>query len=72
MRSRLRSKLAGYEMIEEVRGMGLLSGIAFRLCGNNFTVLKADAVRQVVGELPVFAHSRHSLRPLVTASSSHG
>jgi ornithine--oxo-acid transaminase len=30
LRTRLREMLAGYEMIEEVRGLGLLNGIAFR------------------------------------------
>jgi ornithine--oxo-acid transaminase len=30
LRERLRAALAGYEMIEEVRGIGLLNGIAFR------------------------------------------
>jgi ornithine--oxo-acid transaminase len=30
LRKRLQEELSGYEMIEEVRGMGLLSGIAFR------------------------------------------
>ena len=30
LRSRLREELAGYEMVEEVRGLGMLSGIVFR------------------------------------------
>ena len=30
LRSRLRQELSGYEMVEEVRGLGMLSGIAFR------------------------------------------
>ena len=30
LRSRLREELSGYEMIQEVRGLGLLSGIVFR------------------------------------------
>ena len=30
LRSRLREELSGYEMVEEVRGLGLLSGIVFR------------------------------------------
>jgi ornithine--oxo-acid transaminase len=30
LRSRLRQELSGYEMVQEVRGLGMLSGIAFR------------------------------------------
>jgi len=30
LRSRLREELTGYEMVEEVRGLGMLSGIVFR------------------------------------------
>jgi len=30
LRSRLRQELSGYEMVEEIRGLGMLSGIAFR------------------------------------------
>jgi ornithine--oxo-acid transaminase len=30
LRSRLREELAGYEMVQEVRGLGMLSGIVFR------------------------------------------
>jgi ornithine--oxo-acid transaminase len=30
LRARLREELAGYEMVEEVRGLGMLSGIVFR------------------------------------------
>jgi ornithine--oxo-acid transaminase len=30
LRSRLRQELSGYEMVDEIRGLGMLSGIAFR------------------------------------------
>jgi ornithine--oxo-acid transaminase len=30
LRSRLRQELSGYEMVEEIRGLGMLSGIVFR------------------------------------------
>jgi ornithine--oxo-acid transaminase len=30
LRNRLRETLAGYEMIQDIRGVGLLNGIAFR------------------------------------------
>ena len=30
LRRRLREELSGYEMVEEIRGLGMLSGIAFR------------------------------------------
>jgi ornithine--oxo-acid transaminase len=30
LRSRLRTELSGYEMVEEIRGLGMLSGIVFR------------------------------------------
>ena len=47
LRSRLRQELSGYEMVEEIRGLGMLSGIVFRPPRSVRLRLSFEAFRRV-------------------------